>query len=138
MELGSFAVYEGVYKGSDPIMIVSLNSVPDLGKPGSSDVTVKIAIRKNLKMYVFMPDYGPRPVVAPFKELVKKGHYYIPRFSTNFSVRNAQVLAVGTTTTSAFTSQLVRADSIQLVVFASLQPAWHTRNTAKAPMCNQC
>ncbi|XP_065292250.1 uncharacterized protein [Dermacentor albipictus] len=91
MEVGSYAVYEGIYSGSDAIGIKAPGAVRDLGKPQTSGVTVRIGVRKNLTMYVFLPDYGTAPVAAPFSELVTSGHYYIPRFSPNFNVRRVQI-----------------------------------------------
>lgn len=91
MEVGSYAVYEGIYSGSDAIGINAPGAVRDLGKPQTSGVTVRIGIRKGLTMYVFLADYGTDPVSAPFSELLMHGHYYIPRFTANFNVRRVQI-----------------------------------------------
>ncbi|XP_049522635.1 uncharacterized protein LOC125945101 [Dermacentor silvarum] len=92
MEVGSYAVYEGIYSGSDAIGINAPGAVRDLGKPQTSGVTVRIGIRKGLTMYVFLADYGTDPVSAPFSELLMHGHYYIPRFTANFNVRRVQII----------------------------------------------
>nr|XP_054926579.1 uncharacterized protein LOC129384928 [Dermacentor andersoni] len=91
MEVGSYAVYEGIYSGSDAIGINAPGAVRDLGKPQTSGVTVRIGVRKNLTMYVFLADYGTAPVSAPFSELLMTGHYYVPRFTPNFNVRRVQI-----------------------------------------------
>ncbi|KAL1439585.1 hypothetical protein MTO96_010114 [Rhipicephalus appendiculatus] len=92
MELGSYAVYDGIYSGSDAINVIAPGAVRDLGKPATSGVNVRIGIRKNLTMYVFVADYGSAPVAAPFAELVSGGgHAYIPRFTPNFNVRRVQI-----------------------------------------------
>lgn len=91
MDIGAYAVYEGIYSGSDPINIIATGAVRDLGKPSTSGVNVRIGIRKNLTMYVFVADYGSAPVAAPFAELVKGGHAYIPRFTANFNIRRIQI-----------------------------------------------
>ncbi|XP_072143685.1 uncharacterized protein [Dermacentor andersoni] len=91
MEVGSYAVYEGIYSGSDAIGINAPGAVRDLGKPQTSGVTVRIGVRKNLTMYVFLADYGTAPVSAPFSELLMSGHYYVPRFTPNFNVRRVQI-----------------------------------------------
>lgn len=92
IELGSYAVYDGIYSGSDAISIIAPGAVRDLGKPATSGVNVRIGIRKNLTMYVFVADYGSAPVAAPFAELVSGGgHAYIPRFTPNFNIRRIQI-----------------------------------------------
>ncbi|XP_065309613.1 uncharacterized protein [Dermacentor albipictus] len=88
MQPGSYAVYTGVYTGPDVIRVNAPGAVSDLGKPDVSGVYVKIGVRKNLKMYVFFPDYGKKAVMAPFGELVSTGHQFVPRFSMNFNVRH--------------------------------------------------
>ncbi|KAL3224144.1 hypothetical protein MRX96_026726 [Rhipicephalus microplus] len=89
---GSYAVYSGIYTGPEVIRINAPGAVSDLGKPDISGIYVKIGVRKNLKMFVFYADYGNRPVLAPFGELMNTGHDYIPRFSLNFNVRHVVVL----------------------------------------------
>lgn len=88
---GSYAVYSGIYTGPEVIRINAPGAVSDLGKPDISGIYVKIGVRKNLKMFVFYADYGNRPVLAPFGELMNTGHDYIPRFSLNFNVRHVVV-----------------------------------------------
>ncbi|XP_075742638.1 uncharacterized protein LOC142796276 isoform X2 [Rhipicephalus microplus] len=92
MDIGSYAVYRGTYKGTDPIKIMATGSVRDLGKPPNANDAVTIGIRKNLTMYVFIADYGTDPVAAPFSELVDEGgHNYVPRFSPNFIIKQVQI-----------------------------------------------
>ncbi|KAL3215167.1 hypothetical protein MRX96_034196 [Rhipicephalus microplus] len=94
MDIGSYAVYRGTYKGTDPIKIMATGSVRDLGKPPNANDAVTIGIRKNLTMYVFIADYGTDPVAAPFSELVDEGgHNYVPRFSPNFIIKQVQIEA---------------------------------------------
>ncbi|XP_065310147.1 uncharacterized protein [Dermacentor albipictus] len=91
MEVGTIAHYTGVYSGTSEVTVKAVGAVQDMGRPNRSGVTIRISIRKTILNYIFLTNYGSKPVVAPFENLVSTGHGYAPRFSENFSVRQVHM-----------------------------------------------
>ncbi|XP_070392295.1 uncharacterized protein [Dermacentor albipictus] len=73
------------------VTVKAVGAVQDMGRPNRSGVTIRISIRKTILNYIFLTNYGSKPVVAPFENLVSTGHGYAPRFSENFSVRQVHM-----------------------------------------------